>query len=237
MIRTTLRLAFAAAALVAVQARAAVATTEIDFTGVLTSTYAFGQGAPAAGETFTASLTLSPYPGYTHSHTDGATYDIFDAVDPGTPVVLAGSAAFSGGSSIAFATAPSAQFFVFEVDRGGANGLDRVSLDARNWGLGNDRTYMLFDIRQASNAATSRFLFSDPNGGVSFYQPVDLAADGVSATGSFLSETGNNAWDGSFRVTGFSVRNLSAVPEPGNMALMLAGVGLVAATLRRRRRA
>jgi len=239
MIQSTLRLALAAAALVAAQAQAAVASTEIDFTGVLTNVYSLGPESPAAGETFTASLTLFADPAYTYSHTDGATYDIVDAIHDGAPVVLAGSAVFSGGSSIAFTTTPSAQFFVFEVDRGASNGLDKVSLDAKNWGLGNDRTWMLFDIRQAPDASTHSLLFSDPNGGVSFYQPLDLAGDGVSATGSFLNENeaqGSN-WDGTFDLTGIAVKDVSAVPEPAGAMLMLAGAGLVGASLRRRRQA
>lgn len=238
MNRTPLRLAFAAVALVAVQARAAVAITEIDFTGVVTSASAFGHDAPAVGDTFTASLSLYLNPGYFHTHTDGSTYNIIDAVDEGTPLMMAGSAAFSSGLSLAFPVTPADQFFALELDRGGAKGLDRVSLTTRVDAFAPDvfGTSMRFDIRQVPGASTHDFLFSDSNGGLSFDQTLNLAGDGVSAVGYFLNGAVDDAWSAGFTVSSISIKEVSTVPEPASLALMLAGAGLVGATLRRRRR-
>ena len=242
MIRSTIRFVVAATAFVAAQAHAAVASTEIDFTGVMTSATSYGtapQTSPAVGETFTASLTLFTDPVYTHSHTDGATYNVVDAVDSGSPVVMTGYASFSGGSSIAFTTTRTVQYFVFEVDRGTSSGVDSLSLTSMVLGQGNDGARMLFTIRQAPDASTHSLLFSDPNGGLSFYQSLNLAGDGVSATGSFLntSEAQGSNWAGGFDLTGISVKEVSAVPEPAGALVMLAGVGLAGASLRRRRQA
>ena len=128
------------------------------------------------------------------------------------------------------------QRFVFEVDRGKSSGVDSLSLTSMVLGQGNDGARMLFRIQQGPDASTHTLLFSDPNGGLSFCQSLNLAGDGVPATGSFanVSEAQGSNWAGAFDPTGISVNDVSAVPEPAGAMLMLAGVGPVGASLRRR---
>ena len=49
-----------------------------------------------------------------------------------------------------------------------------------------------------------------------------------------VSEAQGSNWAGAFDPTGISVKDVSAVPEPAGAVLMLAGVGPVGASLRRR---
>lgn len=150
--------------------------------------------------------------------------------------MLTGSATFSGGSTLAFSTTPSAQYLYLDVDRNDSDGLDFLALDAEAQAPGvADSTNLILTVLQAPDASTHDFLFSDPDGGLSFHRPLNLAADGVFAVGNFGSATVEGSFDGSFGVTALSVKDVSAVPEPAGMAMMLAGVALVGATLRRRR--
>lgn len=240
MIRSMLRVAFATTALVAAQVHAATHATQVTFSGVVTDASSDGLVAPAIGETFTASVTLFSVPGYVRTFTDGSTYNNLygNTSSADAPLLVAGGATFSGGKTLSFSTTPLRQFAYLDVDRGDADGLDFLGFEAETLVPGSaDSVDIVFTLLQAPNAATRRFLFSDPNGGLSFYQPLDLAADGVFAIGSFVDATGHGSFGGGFTVTSISVTDVSAVPEPTGAMLMLAGAGLLGATLRRRRQA
>lgn len=238
MIRSILRIALAATALVAAQVHAAAHATQVTFSGVVTDASSDGLAGPAAGETFTASVTLFSMPGYVQSFTDGSTYsNLYGSTsNPDAPLLVGGGVTFSGGKTLSFSTTPLRQFVYLDVDRGDADGLDFLGFEAETLVPGSaDSLDFVFTILQAPNASTRRFLFSDPNGGLSFYQPLDLAADGVFAIGSFVDATGHGSFGGGFTVTAIAVKDVSAVPEPSGGMLMLAGAGLLGATLRRRR--
>ena len=233
MLRSTLRLAFAALALAAVQAQAAPSGATIRFTGVVSTSEGANIVAPAVGETISGAFTLSAFAGHVVTSTDGSTTWTATGQDPGgpLPLMVTGSATFSGGQVLAFSPAPWDQSFQEAVDRGAVHGSNLVNVLADSFAPGNaGLTSLHIELIQPGTAATS--LFGDPAGGLSLFQPLDLSADGLAVIASFQDATAVGTDDGTFRLTSLTI---SAVQEPGEMELMLVGLGLVGMAARRRR--
>jgi hypothetical protein len=66
--------------------------------------------------------------------------------------------------------------------------------------------------------------------GTTFYQDVYTFDPAVDTVSTYVSDFGNDSYNYAFRIS-------DAVPEPANWAMLIAGFGLVGATMRRRRAA
>jgi hypothetical protein len=233
MIRTKMRLAATALALATIHAHAhaAATTTKVTFSGVVTST----QGATQTfvGETITGSFTITADPAWSGDFgVPGRSRDVESAPALGTsPLLVTGSAVFQDGRSLSLSSTPDWQrFFERSVRDGQSNGIDILAQTH----VGNDDEFLRVVLSQSQSDCAVQCLFVDANGGLSFHQPLDLSAPGVHAGGFFGGTTAFGGYFGGFDLTSVSI-TASPVPEPANLALMLAGIGLLGASARRRR--
>ena len=225
MIRSALASAFAATALFAAQAQAAVNVT---FTGTVYEVYSSGSiVAPTSGETITGSFTLDTSVGYNnYYYSDGSSYaegGAYDYSNSGA-VKVTGGAWFSDGTTLSLGGNQGAYLFDYlarygyysEVEYGGE------TYQSGSWTWNE----LQIDANGYSN------FFTDPNGGVSFEQSLDLT--GASFSGFFEGASSTGYYYGYFTPSNVTI---SSVPEPANIALLLAGVGLVGLRARRRQNA
>lgn len=232
MTRLASRLALAAAvSLAAVQAQAA---TQVTFTGTVVEVddSGYGAGIPTTGETITGTFTLSTSIGYNlFWETDGSTYADGITTNDGvlSTVQVTGNAWFSGGASIWLSGGLVGQF-AQGVYRNASDYLNQVNYD----GLAYDGSPVWNELQVSAydfNGSAST-LFTDPNGGLSFVQGLDLS--GATLMGYFAASSATGSYSGYFMPTSFTV---TSVPEPAGLALMLAGIGLVGVRARRRQQA
>jgi hypothetical protein len=106
------------------------------------------------------------------------------------------------------------------------------------------KSSFLFEWETGDHLGASSSLFSDPNGGISYTQPINL--DGYAF--STLSNAANHGQWGNFRVAGsdylysgdFALTSIqtspiASVPEPESYAMFLAGLGIMGFVARRRK--
>jgi len=234
MIRSTLRLALAATALVATQVHAAANVTQVTFSGIVTAVDQANGAEPAPGDTISGSFTLSAYPGYSRSAMDPAFAVSIGESGAGTsPAIVTGASTFSDGLPLAFPSSPSYQYFRQSVQRG--NGLDYIEIFAQA-SAGSESTMLRLEVLQTQDACAAACLFSDPQGGLAVDQPLDIFAPGVRRDSDFWEATSDGTYSGKFELTSLAIVAVP-VPEPASLPMLLAGAGVVAAFARRRRAA
>ena len=230
MTRFARRLAVLAIAFAATHAQALT----IDFTGIVTDAGAENIAGPAIGETITGSYSFDLNAPASSVWTDGSTYlqrFMDDYVGGANRLGVRGHATFSGGATVTLASS----YF-------GAGTSVNVFHDtfALNEIAGLAETYAYDDLgANRLNLTVYDFLgmattlFPSPTSGLSFDRFVYKASSGLSAYGSFGGATPDGSFWGAFTPTAFTI---SAVPEVGNLTLMLVGLGVVGAARRRTRR-
>lgn len=230
MIRTFMRLAATPLMLAALQAHAAPAPTTVTFTGVVTSPFG---GSVTAGETITGSFTLVTDPAWsTDFGIPGQSIDIESTPRLGTsPLLVGGAAVFQDGRQLSFPTTPDSQRLFERITRDGTNNV--VDLLAETH-VGAGVSFLRVALQQSQADCDVRCLFADPAGGLSPYQTLDLLAPGVQAVGFYGGPTPFSNYFGEFALTSVSIA-AAPVSEPADAAMLLAGIGLLGATMRRRR--
>ena len=224
MNRFAVRAALVAASMVALQAQA----TNVQITGTITQVYSSGIAAPAVGETIAASYSYTNTSTY-YSGGDGSSYAY--GYSNGS---VAGNLWTSGGSVISLNGSLYSNVYQ-SVYRNYYGYYNEASTEVVAEQYDNNNGvygYGIVDLETYDyNGATST-LFTDPNGGLSFNQGINAA--GAYQTGFFEEETNSGYYYGYFTPTSLTI---SSVPEPANIALLLAGVGLVGLRARRRQAA
>jgi len=230
MIRTFTQLAAAPLILVALQAHAAPAPTTVTFSGVVTSPFG---GSVTAGETIAGSFTLVADPAWSADFgIPGQSVDIESAPGLGaSPLLVGGSAVFQDGRQLTFPTSPDSQRFFERITRDGKNNV--VDLLAETH-VGSGVSFLRVELQQSQADCDVRCLFADPAGGLSPDQALDLLAPGVQAVGFYGGPTPFGNYFGQFALASVSIA-AAPVPEPAEAAMLLAGLGLLGATRRRRR--
>ena len=145
-----------------------------------------------------------------------------DGSDGGMPAIGYWSSEFIGLTNTTTGAYPSSSDLVFTFTEGTASDI-RFSFD--NWGSGNGSSYSLFD---ASGNLISKNDISDVNGSW-----VDVVGGGVKSI-VFDNGQGNsgNSWE--FAIGELDATITSSVPELPSTGLLLAGLAVVGAALRRR---
>ncbi len=223
-IRRILSAAVATASLVAVPAHATSIT--YTFGGTITDVEEnnYPLALPGIGETVAGSLTVFLPQSWDSSQTDGATANY--GRSDGMIGMVMGTVAFSDGSTFSLSrSAPSSLEELILRNFAGAQ--NELSVGATTVEDGNDRviSLVIFD-----NAGADSTLFADPDGGVSFSQPVNLAGETQAADFGASSIDYLSTYVGVFTLTSLTI---SSVPEPGTIALLLAGLCVLRATRRR----
>ena len=225
MIRTALRVALATTALVAAQAQA---TSNVSFTGTITYASSSNGAGPATGETIAGAFTIGNVAAY-YSSTDGSTYAYADYYGSGAGSV-SGAAWTSGGSTMSISNSSTYAYQAVYRDYSGY--LNEVVSEVEGYNATTSSWTYLYLYAYDYNGSSST-LFSDPNGGLSFGQAVNTA--GTYVGGEYEVESADGSYYyGEFTPSTFTI---SSVPEPANVALLLAGVGLVGLRARRRQQA
>lgn len=224
MFRFASRAALAAVSLVALQAQAA---TNVQFTGTVNVVFTEGTvAAPTTGSTITGWFTMATLAGFNeYQYTDGSTYNEGAAFDDGSTgkVVVAGGAWFSDGTTLSLGGMYN--YFGQYLARDGYT--NEVQYSAQTYG-GDNWAWSVLEV-DATDYDGANGLFTDPNGGVSFDQAVDLS--NANLDGFFEGSSSTGYYYGYFTPTSITI---SSVPEPANLALLLAGVGLVGLRARRK---
>lgn len=232
MIRTSMRLAATALALAALPAYATTTTTKVTFTGVVTQSLL--PRHIVVGETVSGSFTITVDPARSNvAGVPGKSADIFnDYFATGGPLVVKGAATFADGTVVAMSPTPVEQHFAIGVDRDGQT--NWVSVSAAT-DVGYYDETLAVSVKQSQADCAVRCMYVDQDG-LSPYQPLDLSAPGVKATGFYNGTDYYGTFSGTFDLTSLSIVQVSApVPEPAGLAMMLAGAGLIGAMARRRR--
>jgi len=215
MIRCLVATALTAASLVATAAPATTITYTYGGTVTAVDASGFSGHLPGVGETVAGTLTVFVPAHWDVFATDGTSFA--DGQSEGSTGLFSGTATFSGGSSLAL-----------PLDRPGRleelllrDYLGRNEAGVSATGFGTDQDLRL-DLSVLDDLGAGSPLFADPDGGVSFGQPVNVA--GETATGAFSANAGLYSYAIDFTLTQLAI---SAVPEPSGGLLLLCGlVGL-----------
>ena len=223
MLRSMFALIVVVTSIVAAPARAT--GIHYGYAGTVADTQVSGYtGAlPVAGETVTGSLTVFPPDSWDSFLTDGSTAAFAESEGPAGTV--GGTVVFSGGAT--FSQSFSVPGYLDEEllrNDGGQNEVF-VATGTRENGYDWQLELAVFD-----NLGGSSTLFTDPDGGLSFAQGIDLAGESAVASFSAFSDDGLSTFG---VIIGLTSLTISPVPEPADAVLLLAG--LVCLRLLRRR--
>ena len=181
----------------------------------------------AAGSAFASDPVYAP-PGTVN----GASYT-FEAVATGEVYAyfLSQSAAYS--EQLGMATADSTVAL-------GAVGLDNHASSRGSWidlGPVTANEVVTFFINVTNTGLTFSSQVSENADGTQHVYSTAFAGSGSIPAGTFISfeDLANNHSDHDYNDTAFVVTNVVAIPEPANVALLLAGLGLVGIAARKRR--
>ena len=231
MIKTALRLVLVAGSFAAMQAHAIT----VKFTGVVNDVTASNATAPSVGETVSGWYVFNgDVPGYS-TYGDGTSYAERITPDNSGANALAiyGSAVFSDGTVLRLDSSNISSLTGQAIYRNYSGYYNDIEYFAQTYTTGNNTTNYLDVYGYDTNGASSS-LFVDPSAGLSFSQGIDPTGAGVNFGGSFQSSTANGYYWGDFTATSVTI---SAIPEAGNLALLLSGLGLVGIAARRRQQA
>lgn len=214
MIRAMLSVIVAAASIAAAPARA----TEIRYTyaGTVADTEASGYtGAlPVAGETVTGSLTVFLPERWDSFLTDGSTVALGESDGPAG--MVGGTAVFSGGTT--FSQSLGAPGFLSEQLLRNDGGLNEAAVATSTHENGY---YWQLELAVFDYFGAGSTLFTDPDGGLSFAQGVDLAGESAVASFAAFSDNGPSNYA---VVVGLTSLSISLVPEPADALLLVAGL-------------
>lgn len=227
MVRSALRLVLGAALFTALHAHAITVT----FAGVVGEADGYNTLLPAVGETVTGAYTFNenaaPYlvfsSGDTYNQEYAADYSDADALG------VSGSATFSGGATVNL-TPGHFEYtgsLVYRNDGGFYNKFANFAETASP----DDFFFNYLGFVAVDTVGTDSTLFTDPAGGLSFSQGIDTTGYNITRYGYFTGSTADGYFEGFFTPTFLSIS--ATVPETGNLALMLGGLCLVGAAVRR----
>ena len=204
---------------------------EVQFTGTLTAVGA----VPGAnvGDTLAGSLTLDLGALVPATMTNGTTFSAAtsSSLDP-DPAPGRSSLALSSGTSFATGAAGFNHIAGISLYRNAGTGDNIYSLSSTDLELppgleSNSITLTVFD-----KLGSATGIYATPPGDLSLLQAIDWFAAGATAVGNFTLGDGG----GAFTITSLHVGPVAAVPEPGTLPLLLAGIGCVGVAVRRRLR-
>lgn len=205
---------------------------DVQFTGTIT---AIGGVAGAhVGDTLAGTLAIDLAALLPATTSNGSTFSTASLGTPSTdPAVAQSTLALSSGTSFATGVAGFNHIATISLYRNAATGDNRYSLSSADLELppglgGASVTLTVFDLLGAATG-----IYATPPGDLSLLQAIDWFATGATTSGSFALGDGG----GAFAINSLHVGPVTAVPEPGTLPLLLAGIGCAGVAMRRRRRA
>ncbi len=225
--RSLLAAVMAAASLSAAPARATVLT--YTFGGTITDVEVnnYPGALPSVGEMVSGKLTVVTPRQWDSYETDGTTVNYAQVNGPAGTV--SGNLTFSDGSSFSMSGAVpgSVEELILRNATGNQNEI-AVSTTTEEDGYDRVISLVLWDIDGAAST-----LFADPDGGVSFSQPINPAGEQQGVYFGAESLDFSSSFIGVYDLT--DLRISAVVPEPSNVALLLVGLcGLQLASRRGR---